>query len=33
VNEFGSINNTSDPSSPQVVWGSTDSPGFFNSPY
>ncbi|MBL8860411.1 MAG: hypothetical protein JNK02_00220 [Planctomycetes bacterium] len=33
TNEFGSINNTGDPSSPQVVYSRTQSPAFFESPY
>jgi hypothetical protein len=33
TNEFGSINETGTPSSPQVVYGSTFSPKGFSSPY
>jgi len=33
VNEFGSINNTGDPNAHQTVWGTTDSPGEFITPY
>lgn len=33
INEFGSINNTGDPNSSQVVFGPDSSPRGFNSPY
>lgn len=33
TNEFGTINNTGDPSAPQVVYTRSTGPGFFESPY
>lgn len=33
INEFGGINNTGDPTAPQVVYGPRDTPGDFESPY
>ncbi|MCY2960808.1 MAG: hypothetical protein NTY35_11630 [Planctomycetota bacterium] len=33
TNEFGSINNTGDPSAPQVVYTRSNEPGLFASPY
>ena len=33
TNEFGTINNTGDPSSPQIVYQRSPSPGFFQVPY
>lgn len=33
INEFGSINNSGDPNSAQTVYGSSESPRAFNTPY
>lgn len=33
INEFGSINNTGDPNSPQIVFGPDSSPRSFSTPY
>jgi len=33
INEFGTINNSGDPSSPQTVYGPQEDPGEFVSPY